>query len=575
MKKYRICLYLLFFVCIFTASFYYLRNALPNKRFRDFTSALFKNEVTANALTLHYTLAHPKDYGIKDYEVTLGSISETDSMKACSAIENLNVSLQALDHPQLTEENRLTFDILSYYLERRQENLDFYLYPELFSPSQGLQSQLPIVLAEYEFRNKKDIEDYLSLLSSLDTYFTEAVEFEKYRAENGILMADFAIEEILEQCETFIGTEDSCDSHLLAKSFENRVANADFLVDAERTFFLDQNKTILKEHVFPAYRILADSMQELLPNAPDNMALCSYPNGQKYYEQLICEQTGSDKTIPELKRFMQKQFTSQYLAYLNLQENNESLPAGKLGEEFGNSPELMLEDLKNKIEQDFPALPDTTYTVKYVEEELQDFMSPAFYMTPAIDAKDKNVIYINPGLSYSPLGLYTTLAHEGYPGHLYQTNFFHNHNTDPLRSLLYFGGYTEGWALYVEMYSYHLFDTDKTIREATRLNHIIQLALYSLMDIAIHYDGLSEADIIHNLARCGITDKETARDIYQYISEEPGNYLKYYVGYLEILELKEMMQEQKMNEFNLKEFHRLLLETGPAPFPIIKKNIMN
>ncbi len=563
---------------VFAGSMAY-KYAAPNLRFRSFTKELFKSEVASNALTLHYTLSDPRKYGIREYEKTLGSISEKNCIHEAVSIENLTTTLRGLEHPLLNKENQLTYDILSYYLGNRYEMLDYYLYPEIFSPGQGIQSQLPIVLAEYEFRGKQDIEDYLELLSSLDIYFAEAIRFEKVRAQNELCMSDFACRNVVEQCESFLADD------FLVTSFDRRLKELSFLNETEKKDYSQKNQSALKNHVVPAYEELVLAMNELKDTAPRSMALCTYPNGREYYQMLIRDETGSDKTIPELKKWMQLQFTDQYMAYHELMSGESLMPANTAGERFGQEPERMLEDLKQKIATDFPSLPDTEYDIKYVEEELQDFMSPAFYMTPTIDGTDTNVIYINPKLSYSPLSLYTTLAHEGYPGHLYQTNYYNRLHTDPLRSLLNFGGYTEGWALYVEMYSYRLFDasTDKAVNTDSgkisaelsieRLNHLIQLCLFSLLDIGIHYDGLSEADVIQNLARFGITDTETARGIYEYISEEPGIYLKYYVGYLEILQLRNEVKLQKSKDFQLMDFHRSLLEVGPAPFPIIREHI--
>ena len=128
---------------------------------------------------------------------------------------------------------------------------------------------------------------------------------------------------------------------------------------------------------------------------------------------------------------------------------------------------------------------------------LQEYLSPAFYLTPAIDGYLDNVIYINPAEHYQGLELYTTLAHEGYPGHLYQSVYFQSLSPDPLRSILGTGGYTEGWATYVEMHSYGSLEPGyKGCRhrpEKPRPSAAPGLA--SLLDIGIHYRGYSLEDV--------------------------------------------------------------------------------
>ena len=305
--------------------------------------------------------------------------------------------------------------------------------------------------------------------------------------------------------------------------------------------------------------------------APDNMALCRLPQGKEYYQYLVQSITGSSKTIPEIKKRMQSEFSTDFVAYSDLINDYTTLEASLSDDLFGDSPDLMLKDLKKKIGTDFPELKESNYSIKYVDDSLQDFMSPAFYMTPAIDDNKKNVIYINPASSYSSLNLYTTLAHEGYPGHLYQTLYFNQQNPSPIRNILSFGGYTEGWALYVEMYSYDLAEEDPAFCEIQRLNHAIQLCLFSFMDIGIHYDGLMKADVFDNLSRYGINDPDSQEQIYEYISEEPGNYLKYYLGYLEFMDLRKDAETALGDKFDLKSFHKFLLDNGPCPFSIISQ----
>ena len=134
-------------------------------------------------------------------------------------------------------------------------------------------------------------------------------------------------------------------------------------------------------------------------------------------------------------------------------EESARANASILGE---NAPQLILDRLKEKIRIAFPEMPEAELEVKYVPEEMEEHLSPAFYMIPAIDNTEENVIYINRGHMSDDLTLFTTLAHEGYPGHLYQTVYYESTDPDPLRSVMDFGGYVEGWATYAEMCSYYL-----------------------------------------------------------------------------------------------------------------------
>ena len=216
-------------------------------------------------------------------------------------------------------------------------------------------------------------------------------------------------------------------------------------------------------------------------------------------------------------------------------------------------------------------MPEAALEVKYVPEEMEEHLSPAFYMIPAIDNTEENVIYINRGHMSDDLTLFTTLAHEGYPGHLYQTVYYEGTDPDPLRSMLDFGGYVEGWATYAEMGSYYLTPLPEKQAAVLQKNSSLILGLYALADIGIHYDGWSVMDTVEFFSSYGIRDAETVEEIYDLIIGSPANYLKYYVGYVEFLELKRAWAEEAGGAFSQKEFHGAVLGVGPAPFEIVEK----
>ena len=102
-------------------------------------------------------------------------------------------------------------------------------------------------------------------------------------------------------------------------------------------------------------------------------------------------------------------------------------------------------------------------------------------------------------------------------------------------------------------------------------NSSVILGLYAAADIGIHYEGWTLQDTVKHFAAYGIDDEATIAEIYNYILGDPANYLKYYVGYLEILELKIDYMKQEGNDFSQKTFHKELLEVGPAPFEVVWK----
>lgn len=234
-------------------------------------------------------------------------------------------------------------------------------------------------------------------------------------------------------------------------------------------------------------------------------------------------------------------------------------------------PEKILLTLKAKIADTFPPAGAVETSIKYVPNAMEKYLSPAFYLIPAIDNTDPNVIYINKGSLSTDITLFTTLAHEGYPGHLYQHTCFASQNPDPIRLIYSFGGYTEGWATYAEMCSYYLSPLDHASAGLLQKNASLMLGVYASCDIGIHYYGWDQEKTAQFLSRYGIEAPRVVREIFLYILADPANYLKYYAGCLEFLELKKEAIRALGDDFSQIQFHKMVLDIGPAPFEIIRK----
>lgn len=535
-----------------------------DRQFRTFTRSLFQTEVSANTISLHYTLRSPSDYGIADIPATYGSLS-SDPIAAKASVRNVLSSLQEFDPDTLSSENALTFKILDTYLKNASTGTDYLLYQEPLGPVSGIHTQLPVLLSEYSFYDTQDVETYLALLKETPSYFDSVIRFEQKKAASGLFMPDYQADSVLDTCQSFI---DMGKENYLVSTFNERIASLDLLPKNKKDSFQKENMKLVTEEIYPAYQNLITAIKSLKGKGMNEQGLSHFPYGKKYYEYLVRQTTGCNESISRL-RLMTR---AQILEDLNAMQKvlfpaDAALTQASVLEQ--TSPDSMLDDLRSKITDTFPEIPDVDFQVKYVPESMQDYLSPAFYMIPAIDNLTENVIYINNGQTASGLNLYTTLAHEGYPGHLYQTVYFSASEPDPIRSILDFGGYVEGWATYAEMMSYYLAPLPKTEASLLQKNSSVILGLYALADMGIHYDGWSVTDTVRFFSDYGINDPNAVQSVYKLIIGSPANYLKYYIGYLKFYELKKEMADAMGNQFSQKEFHRAVLDVGPAPFEIV------
>ena len=544
-----------------------------DRQFRTFTRSLFQTEVSANTISLHYTLRSPSDYGIADIPATYGSLS-SDSVAAKASVRNVLSSLQEFDPDTLSSENALTFKILDTYLKNASTGTDYLLYQEPLGPVSGIHTQLPVLLSEYSFYDTQDVETYLALLKETPSYFDSVIRFEQKKAASGLFMPDYQADSVLDTCQSFI---DMGKENYLVSTFNERIASLDLLPENKKDSFQKENMKLVIEEIYPAYQNLITAIKSLKGKGMNEQGLSHFPYGKKYYEYLVRQTTGCNESISRLRLMTRAQILEDLSAMQKvLFPADAALTQASVLEQ--TSPDSMLDDLRSKITDTFPEIPDVDFQVKYVPESMQDYLSPAFYMIPAIDNLTENVIYINNGQT-SGLNLYTTLAHEGYPGHLYQTVYFSASEPDPIRSILDFGGYVEGWATYAEMMSYYLAPLPKTEASLLQKNNSVILGLYALADMGIHYDGWSVTDTVRFFSDYGINDPNAVQSVYKLIIGSPANYLKYYIGYLKFYELKKEMADALGNQFSQKEFHRAVLDVGPAPFEIVydevEKNLLD
>ncbi|MCI9154009.1 DUF885 domain-containing protein [Lachnospiraceae bacterium] len=579
-----------------------------NRAFEKFTNELFCQETASNTVSLHYTLRNPEEFGIRETPVTFGTF-ETDQNMALVSVENIRRAMEEFDPENLSVTNRLTFDVLDYYMERLKENAEFTLYEEPLGLVSGIHTQLPVLLSEYQFYDREDVDIYLELMKITPDYFQSLIAFEQAKSDAGLFMSDAAALQVIEQCKVFMNMG---ESNYLITTFVDRIEQVKGLSEKEKSIYIQRNALMLSSYVLPAYSKLSTSVQTLMGTGVNEQGLCYFPEGKEYYEQVVKVSTGSERSVPEMKDLTKRQIVEDLEAMervlgitenesmrnmvqkgRNAQEEGTAVQDEKAAEEnvsqeaaalIGNpeqaheaaamdttNPVSILNGLKKEIAKTFPTAPDTTVSVKYVPEALQGNLSPAFYMIPAIDSYEENVIYVNQAHMGNPLTLFTTLAHEGFPGHLYQNVYYAGTDPDPVRSMFNTGGYVEGWATYAEMCSYYLAPITKEQATILQKNSSIILGLYTLADIGIHYDGWSRVDTLAFFSNYGIQDVNTVNRIYDLVLGSPGNYAKYYIGYVEFLELKKEYAAKKGTGFSQKEFHKDVLMTGPAPFELVEK----
>lgn len=595
----------LFLLFLFVVSYLFLggcsektsapKEALPGEvsSFSSFLDDFFREYATSDTLSLHYTVQNPEALNLSKPKVSFGHLSKETLLAANRTATDYLDRLHHISRDELDLSGQLTYDLMEYALQYSLLPDYAIYYDSPLGPTTGLQTQLPILLAEYRFSSPEDINDYFLLLNELPGYFSEICAFEQERAAAGTQSCAEVLSRILLQCKSFV--EDPGNNFLI-ESFPERLTALPDLSATETAELCITNQKLIFTKVIPAYEQLIETLSSLLDTSVPARGLAAFPEGASYYEHLVRSTTGSGKSMDEIESILEQALKENMLSMITLYQSDSlqtewkqfqsrglairtdsSVPSQNLPADHKTSlpvPEhsvSLLTGLQEQIIKDFPAPAASSFRVQTVHPSLEDFISPALYLVPPMDAYTENAIYINQA-KCSFESLFSTLAHEGYPGHLYQNTFFASTSPHPARMLLNFTGYDEGWGTYAELFAYRYADCSEELQQFLVAEQVAGLCLYSLADFKIHYRGASPETIVSFLGEYGFSS-EQAEEVYYTLLAEPAIYLPYSVGYLEFCSLRELYHSLAGEDASLQPFHTFLLETGPAPFPVLEKHL--
>lgn len=535
-------------------------------RFLNFCDTFFIEEMEQNALTMHYVVSTPENYGIKTETSSLGSY-DIHPFKQKIWILKKYFFLKTIFKNQLSNDLRRTYDLLKHTLLIQLEGIKYILLEEPLVPSIGIQSQLPILLAEYSFETETDVIHYLSLLECIPEYFDSLIAFESQKISNGLFMDEASAQELITYCQEFLQNR---SRHFLTETFQERL-HALNLDTSQTTSYEEAHTTLLETHLFPSYEKLCNFLEENLHTGSNVNGLCYYPEGTDYYNWLLRSEIGINHRFEEIEALLDNALKKDARIIAGLTKEHPDLLSMRQKTTLDISdPKSLTSHLASQTSLDFPEIPEVSFKLCDVPASMEPHLSPAFYLVPPIDHWDKNVIYLNQSCLQKGISFFTTLAHESYPGHLYQNVYESSQNPHPVERLLYFGGYTEGWATYTEQLSYHYAPISDELATLLSTSRSMTLNLYSHLDLYVHAYGWAEEDCADYLKKFGITNTGSVHDMFLLVKQQPGNYLKYYVGYLEICRLKEQAISFLGSNFDQKAFHKFLLDYGPAPFTLLE-----
>ena len=408
-------------------------------------------------------------------------------------------------------------------------------------------------------------------------------------------MPDFVIDKVLGQCEGFLTNIDNPDElHFMISGVNNKIDESDFLTPELKEHYKELNATKVRGPLKEGYKYVLDNLSVVKGRATNNMGLAHYVGedgeeiGKNYYEKIFKDAVGYDITVEEALQYVEGILEVSHAKVVEHANKIKSDPA--LLDAY-QSIVYMPEDIEGQLEyykNSFTNVPeinkDLVINIKYIDESIEDYFSPAAYITSAVDEHVNEFILLNrKEITYTDDNgevhldteyLYTTLAHEGYPGHLYQNVYFKSTDPHVLRLLLGDVGYKEGWAMYAERLSYELYFDTHEVDENIEAYYIDEMtftaAFYTKLDIGIHYLGWTLEETTSYIQTYFGTDEETCRAVYEQLVEIPTNYPTYFFSYLKLIEMRE---EVLSKGYDLFDFHKAYLDCGPVPLKYVEEYI--
>lgn len=553
-----------------------LDNNSEYETFAEYCDLLVTEWIAADALSAHYNVSDPSKFGVEfteeDYNVGYVNMDEVtaeyDKMR-----EELEI-IESFDDEDLTEQERITKACLIEYYETMlaYDGTD-WLY-NAFSPMNGITSALSTNFIEYAFYDEADVEQYLMFLKDVPNYMESLYDFTREQSEMGYFMPDYVADQTIKACEQYLDAK----TEPLLVTFEEKIEKLDISQSAKDEY-IALNEEYVEEYYLPVYENVIDLLEELKGSGINDGGLVGFGNtGKQYYEAIVREKTSEDITPEELAEYLDaamEQVIDDMVAVYS--EDEDAYNNATSCETDLETPEDAIEFLLEHVDEKFPAPLTKEYVIEYQNPACEVDGVLAYYVNCRIDDIHYNSIKVNgSAVEENSVGMYLTIAHEGYPGHLYQyTGCYGNEDTCDVRKLLSFIGVTEGWAEYASLCSLDFLDISDTYKEMIYLDDVYSYIVCSRLDIGVNYEGWDINDAEEYLSEYFYVNDEFVKELYYSAVSDPGVYIPYTYGQLRMWELRDMAEDELGSSFDEKEYHEFLTNLGIAPFDVIEEELEN
>lgn len=554
-------------------------NPETQKKFDAFINTEFINAMQDDYLRMHIFTEQPQNFGIDKSKVKIQigeRLDDETNKKEVERMKNTDAKFKEFKRDELSDEQKETYDVYEYMLNVNYASLDekFKYMGSNFGTITGIHTQLPTLFADLTLRNEDDVKALILLVKDTLPYVNSILAYTKKQVEENMLMIN--IDDVVQYSQKI--KEKGLNSSVLTSMNTNIAALK--LGDEKTKTYQKEVKEVFESSFLQAYDAIINTLTSLKSKTNNRQGLAHLKNGKEYYEIMFKNATGTDKPIAKVKSDLQNLATSSFAKAQAVANKNQEVYNNFMADKIKTKYKdfnAILTDLEKDIQKDFPSISKLSYEIKPLDQDLANSGIAAYFNLPALDGTTPKQMRVNTkgdSLKVDALDTFSTVAHEGLPGHMYQISYAYENLSNPWRKVVaHFLGYQEGYATYVELYSLkYLKDIDPAIIELQQNLKVYQNSLISLLDIGIHYEGWTKDEAKSFFIKNKL-DINALNDLYDRIQANPTSFQAYYVGYAEIASERRKAEKELGSKFKDIDFHTAILRSGSAPFKVIEANV--
>ena len=537
-----------------------------DQAFEEFTAKYFKEQCEKDYTTAHSYFENPAKAGIdiSKAKITLGDPNYTE--EEIKDYQDLADSLKSVDADSLNEENRAIYEQMTWETNQVLKLSDekFKYIESVFSSTDGVQATLVDYFSEYELYSEEDIKPLLTLIQDVPNYTDKALAFTNEQSKKGTLM--FPYDTVIEFCQNIVKTKDDSP---ITKGIDEEID--DLMLDTAKTeSYKKQVHEALEKYFFPSYEKMIQGLEKVKDSVLPMQGLQKFENGSDLYTYTLQNYTGTDKTPDELyKEIGEKldELTKEYTVMLK-DKSDDIMESTQLKTDFADVDEI-LPFLKENYTKLFPTVDNLEYELEPLSPEQTRSSIAAYYLLPTIDNTGPGQIRYNAkdfGSDPSSLSFYTTLAHEGIPGHMYQRDYFEEHFNQDIQYTLGCLGAQEGYAEYASNKALDWLGFNQDTLRAYQLNEQYSNLLVLMMDLEINYQGMTLEEFTD-------TYGEGLENLYNQLCDMGGQFFSYFYtpGLYENMEAN--AKDKLGDKFDAVKFNAALLKYGNVKFSLIEQSV--